>query len=171
MLVEFTKSCKQGLHTFNLKKHKPRPMSYKLQAKPMLWALRCKLRAGRNESRAYRHKIRAMRFKIAPPQADDSTVRYLDWNMTAQCRSVLYIGRIICPADYQRLALASDCLVIQSSAGTGFLLTGEAGSIASVSASPGREPLPPQGSKQLTHWARESVYWSEAAGASTGLSP
>jgi hypothetical protein len=38
--------------------------------------------------------------------------------------------------------------------------------MVSVGASPGREPLPPYvgGSKQLTFWASETVYWSEAAG-------
>jgi hypothetical protein len=44
-------------------------------------------------------------------------------------------------------------------------LTGEPDFFASVGASPGLEPMPPQaGSKQLTHWTSETVYWISAAG-------
>jgi hypothetical protein len=36
----------------------------------------------------------------------------------------------------------------------------------------GHEPLPPwAGSKRLTHWTSESVYWSEAAGPPQGPPP
>jgi hypothetical protein len=43
-------------------------------------------------------------------------------------------------------------------------LTEEPGSFVSVGASLVREPLPfKAGSKRLTHWTSETVYWSEAA--------
>jgi hypothetical protein len=51
-------------------------------------------------------------------------------------------------------------------------LTGEPGSIVSVGASPGHKLLPPwAGSKRLTHWTSETVYWSEAAGPPQGSPP